>query len=169
MRRILTLGVVLLFGAFAFGQSLGDAARQARAREKAQPKAAKKVVTNEDIPESPQTSPASASASADTKAKSAAPSTGAAAPMSAREWRKIIAAQMDDIESLQEQIAKLKDSIHFVTANAYTNGAEYNQYQVRKQQEVKNLEKQLEERTRKLAETQDAAKKEGMGGAVYEP
>jgi hypothetical protein len=40
---------------------------------------------------------------------------------------------------------------------------------VRKQQEVKNLEHQLEERNKKLAETQEAAKKEGMGAAVYEP
>jgi hypothetical protein len=54
-------------------------------------------------------------------------------------------------------------------ANAYVNGVEYNQYQVRKQQEVKNLEKQLEERYKKLTETQEAAKKEGMGAAVYEP
>jgi predicted RNase H-like nuclease (RuvC/YqgF family) len=80
-----------------------------------------------------------------------------------------IVAQEDRIETLQAQIAKLTESIHFVSANAYVNGAEYNQYQVKKQQEVKNLQKQLEEEHKKFLELQEAARKEGMGAAVYEP
>jgi cytoskeletal protein RodZ len=166
-RVFIFLLFVSLLSTVFFAQSLGDSARQARQKEKSQPKTAKKVITNDEIPESPQASP-TASAGESKNASSSVPA-GTPAPKSAREWRRIIVAQMDDIENLLAQINKLKDSIHFVTANAYVNGAEYNRYQVRKQQEVKNLEHQLEERNKKLAETQEAAKKEGMGAAVYEP
>jgi chemotaxis protein histidine kinase CheA len=149
------------------GQSLGDVARQNRQKEKQQTKPAKKVVTNEDIPVSPE----STSSSSDTGAKgdTALPPDGAPPPKSAREWKLAIMAQRDRVETIQAQIDKLSESIHFVTANAYVNGAEYNQYQVRKQQEVKNLKKQLEEQQKKLSDLQEAARKEGMGGAVYEP
>jgi hypothetical protein len=166
MRRIHVIALLLLTGTI-LGQSLGDAARQARQKEKARAKTAKKIITNEDIPESPDATPAQSAPDAKSDTATAAP--GAAPPKSAREWRTIIVAQMDDIENLRARINKLKDSIHFVTANAYVNGAEYNQYQVRKQQEVKNLEKQLEERNKKLTETQESARKEGMGAAVYDP
>jgi hypothetical protein len=40
---------------------------------------------------------------------------------------------------------------------------------VKKQQEVKNLQKQLEEEHKKFLELQEVARKEGMGAAVYEP
>jgi len=144
-------------------QTLGDVARQNREKEKFRTRPAKKVVTNEDIPESSTLSPSD-------KATAAATSVPAApAPKSAREWRIEIAAQEDRVEKLQAHIEKLSESIHFVTANAYVHGAEYNQYQMKKQQEVKNLQKQLNEEQKKLSDLQEAARKEGMGGAVYEP
>ena len=40
---------------------------------------------------------------------------------------------------------------------------------MKKQQEVKNLQKQLEEEWKKLSDMQEAARKEGMGAAVYDP
>ncbi|MBI3478309.1 MAG: hypothetical protein HY010_21470 [Acidobacteria bacterium] len=169
MRRTLAIGILFAVSSAALGQSLGDAARQNRQKEKTSAKAPKKVITNDEIPESPTpTSNSSAhesSGKADTNSSSPSPSTS----RSAREWRSIIIAQMDRIDDLQAQINKLSESIHFVTANAYVNGAEYNQYQVKKQQEVKNLQKQLEEQHKKLAELQEAARKDGMGAGVYEP
>jgi hypothetical protein len=167
MRQIFILCGLLAFAGAAHGQSLGDVARQTRQKEKARTKAAKKVVTNDDIPESPDSTPSQHETAG--TADPAAPSPNSPAPKSAREWRMLIATQSDRIETMQAQIEKLTESIHFVTANAYVNGAEYNQYQVKKQQEVKNLQKQLEEQQKKLVEMQEAARKEGMGAAVYEP
>jgi predicted RNase H-like nuclease (RuvC/YqgF family) len=165
MRRFsLVLPITLLALCSAvLSQTLGDVARQNREKEKSRIRPAKKVVTNEDIPENPALSPSD-------KATAAATSVPAAlTPKSAREWRIEIAAQENRVEKLQAHMEKLSESIHFVTANAYVHGAEYNQYQVKKQQEVKNLQKQLNEEQKKLSDLQEAARKEGMGGAVYEP
>jgi hypothetical protein len=150
-----------------YGQSLGDVARQTRQKEKVRAKTAKKVITNEDIPESPMPTPAQHETGG--KTDPVADSADSPAPRSALQWRDMILAQKDHIETMRAQINKLNASIHFVTANAYVNGAEYNQYQVRKQQEVKNLQKQLEEEWKKLSDMQEAARKEGMGAAVYDP
>jgi hypothetical protein len=49
------------------------------------------------------------------------------------------------------------------------NGVQYNQYQVKKQQQVATMQTQLAEQRQKLTEMQDAAKKAGMGSAVYDP
>jgi hypothetical protein len=167
MRRIVAINVFLVLTGVALGQSLGDVARQTRQKEKARAKAPKKVVTNDDIPESPTPTPAQHETGA--KVDSAAVPADSPAPRSALEWRNMILAQKDHIETMQAQSNKLNASIHFVTANAYVHGAEYNQYQVKKQQEVKNLQKQLEEEWKKLADMQEAARKEGMGAAVYDP
>lgn len=167
MRRwFLLLPISLLALCWAApSQTLGDLARQNRSKQKSQVKPARKVVTNDDIPESPEPAPVHSASPAKPDASLPADP----APKSAREWRMAILAQEDRIETLQAQIAKLTESIHFVTANAYVNGAEYNQYQVKKQQEVKNLQKQLEEEKKKFFELQEAARKEGMGASVYEP
>jgi hypothetical protein len=168
MRRaflIVPIALSALVGA-THGQSLGDVARQTRQKEKARAKASKKVITNEDIPESPTPTPAEH----ETGGKTNPTATAADSPArSALEWRNMILAQKDHIETMQARSNNLNASIHFVTANAYVNGAEYNQYQVKKQQEVKNLQKQLEEEWKKLSGMQEAARKEGMGAAVYDP
>ena len=165
MRRLFAMGVLLALTGVAEGQALGDVARQARQKEKARARAVKKVITNEDIPESPTPTPTRH----ENDAKADSQSADAAASRSALEWRSMILAQKDHIETMRGKINKLNASIHFVTANAYVNGAEYNQYQVKKQQEVKSLEKQLEEAWKKLSHMQEAARKEGMGAAVYDP
>ena len=169
MRRVLLIvpiALSALVGA-TYGQTLGDVARQARQKEKVRAKTAKKVITNEDIPESPMPTPAQHETGG--KTDPVAASADSPAPRSALQWRDMILAQKDHIETMRAQINKLNASIHFVTANAYVNGAEYNQYQVKKQQEVKNLQKQLEEEWKKLSDMQEAARKEGMGAAVYDP
>jgi hypothetical protein len=168
MRRALLIVPIALSALVSatYGQTLGDVARQARQKEKVRAKTAKKVITNEDIPESPASTTAQHETGGTDPVASSADSP---APRSALQWRDMILAQKDHIETMRAQINKLNASIHFVTANAYVNGAEYNQYQVRKQQEVKNLQKQLEEEWKKLSDMQEAARKEGMGAAVYDP
>lgn len=165
MRRIITIPIALvLLAGVASAQSLGDVARQTRQKEKARGAARKKVITNEDIPESPNLTPGEQETFGPAKAV-ASPADGA----SAEEWKSLILAQKSHIAKLQAQIERLSSSIRFVEANAYVNGVKYNQYQARKQQQVANMETQLAEQKKKLEEMQDAAKKAGMGSAVYDP
>jgi predicted RNase H-like nuclease (RuvC/YqgF family) len=167
MRQIFAICVLLAVAGTAFGQSLGDVARQTRQKEKARGKAAKKVVTNEDLPESPDLSPGQQEAVG--KYEAVPPSHGSSGGQSAEQWKSSILAQKNTIVSLQAQIDKLNGSIRFAEANAYVNGVQYNQHQVRKQQQVSNLQTQLAEQKKRLEEMQDAAKKAGMGSAVYDP
>jgi hypothetical protein len=171
MRRVFPLLSITLLAlcCAVLSQTLGDVARQNREKEKSKPKPAKKVVTNDDIPESPDPTPSHSDNTATADTSKAAPSAPAPVPKTAREWRMAILAQQDRIDTLQAHIVKLSESIHFVTANAYVHGAEYNLYQVKKQQEVKNLQKQLEDEQNKFYELQQAAIKEGMGSSVYQP
>jgi len=159
--------MLLALAGAALGQSLGDVARQTRQKEKARGKAAKKVVTNEDLPESPDLSPAEHETVG--KYQAATPSYGSSSGMSAEQWKSSILEQKNRIATLQAQMDKLNGSIRFVEANAYVNGVQYNQYQVRKQQQVANLQTQVAEQKKKLEEMQVAAKKAGMGSAVYDP
>jgi hypothetical protein len=167
MRRILAISVLLVVASAAFGQSLGDVARQTRQKEKARGKAAKKVVTNEDLPESPDLSPGEHETVGKYQAVSAPHER--TATESADQWKSSILEQKNRIASMQAQVDKLNGSIRFVEANAYVNGAQYNQYQLKKQQQVSNLQTQIAEQKKKLEGMQDAAKKAGMGSAVYDP
>jgi len=170
MRRFITMwlaAVVLAAGSAACAQSLGDVARETRAKEKSKGTAKKKVITNEDLPETPYLTPGEQETVG--KSEPVAPSSAPAGGQSAEDWKNQILAQKNRIATLQEQIDKLNASIRFVEANAYVNGAQYNQYQVKKQQQVANMQTQLAEQKKKLEEMQDAAKKAGMGSAVYDP
>jgi hypothetical protein len=167
MRRIFAISVLLALASAAFGQSLGDVARQTRQKEKARGKAAKKVVTNEDLPESPDLNPGERETVG--KYQAATPSRGASGTQSADQWKSSILEQKNRIASMQAQVDKLNGSIRFVEANAYVNGAQYNQYQVKKQQQAANLQTQIAEQKKSLEQMQDAAKKAGMGSAVYDP
>ena len=169
MRRVSMFVPVLALAlaSATFGQSLGDVARQTRQKEKSNAKPAKKVITNEDIPESPDLNPAPPDT--DGKKEAASPAASHSTTQSAEQWKSTILAQKNRIAGLQAQIDKLNASIHFVEANAYVNGAQYNQYQVKKQHQVENLQTQLAEQKQKLSDMQDGAKKAGMGSAVYDP
>jgi predicted RNase H-like nuclease (RuvC/YqgF family) len=167
MRRVLAICVLLALGGAAFGQSLGDVARQTRQKEKAKGAAKKKVITNEDIPESPDLTPGQQETVGKPELVSSSPSPSGA--QAAEQWKSQILAQKNAIANMQAQIDKLNASIRFVEANAYVNGVQYNQYQVKKQQQVANLQTQLAEQKKKLEEMQVAAKKAGMGSAVYDP
>lgn len=167
MRRIFAISVLLALVGAAFGQSLGDVARQTRQKEKARGKAAKKVVTNEDLPESPDLNPVARETVG--KYKAVPEPHGSTAAETADQWKSAILEQKNQIASMQAQVDKLNGSIRFVEANAYVNGAQYNQYQVKKQQQVANLQTQIAEQKKNLEEMQDAAKKAGMGSAVYDP
>ena len=161
--------VVFLFCVSGYGQSLGDVAREQRQKQQAKdPKATPKVVTNEEIPESPD---ASSTSSDDTEAasESSAPAAPSAGKKTAEQWKAEIEVRKARIAALQSHVEKLNDSVHFVEANRYYNGVQYNQYQLKKQQEAQRLQKQLDSEKKSLGDAQDAARKAGFGSAIYDP
>lgn len=178
MGRLQTISfsvVVLLAAELACGRqtSLGDVARQQRNRQKAKPtNTVSKVVTNEDLPKHPDSETDSATkhdpedehAAEDSSAKSRP-----AAGQSAEQWQAQIVIQKRSIAVQQEQLERLRASIHFVEANRYVNGARYNEQQRRRQIQLEQAEKQVEQQKKRLADMQDAARRAGFGNSVYDP
>lgn len=171
MRRwIRILPVALLLATVAYGQSLGDVARETRQKQKNKKEGtAKKVITNETLPSSGDDGPAVPSSPTAGQAKSSSATAPSEGKTSAAEWKNRIQAQKNAVSNLQQQIDKLDASIHFVVANEYYNGVEYNQEQVRKQEQVAQMRQRHAEEKKKLEEMQEAARQAGMGSAVYDP
>lgn len=175
MRRIahgtpLLLAVVLLLGGTAFGQSLGEVARAQRQKQKAKETQTsgtpRKVVTDEDMPEHPEAAVEDSTSKSD-NAQTETPK--ASGQQSAEAVKAAITAQKNVIASLQTQCDKLSESIHYVQANLYVNGAEYNRYQQQKQQQLQRAQAQLADQKKKLEDMQEAARHAGFGSAVYDP
>ncbi len=167
-KAVLMTGFIFLMVAGSYGQSLGDVAREQRQKQAA--KAANhppKVITNEDIPESPEASSNEPSDNAEHETSSSHPASSGS--KSAEQWQAQIQGQKSSIASLQNQIEKLNSSIHFAGPNCVANCVQYNERQVKKQDEVQRMQKQLEEEKKKLEDMQDSARKEGFGNSVYDP
>jgi hypothetical protein len=157
------------FAGASYAQSLGDVARQQRQKRRAKgPHTTRKVVTNEEIPESPDASSIS-SVDNDSPQQSSSPEASTAGKKTAEQWKSEIQAQKARIAGAQIQVDKLNESVHFVEANRYYNGVEYNQYQLKKQQEAQRLQKQLDGEKKVLQNMQESARKAGFGSAVYDP
>jgi hypothetical protein len=165
------LGLVFAAGT-GYGQSLGDVARQQRQKQQSKSaQAPRKVITNEDIPEnsaSPQTSSTASVDNDQREQASATPSSGDVM-RTGDQFKAQIRAQKNSVAAMQEQIEKLNSSIHFVEANRYRNGVQYNQVQLQKQQETQRMQQQLDEAKNQLEQMQEAARKAGFGNAVYDP
>jgi chromosome segregation ATPase len=163
------LGLTFASWAQSANPSLGDLARKQREKQQSKTAKPKKVVTNEEIPESsPATTPdiehkdgPHEEASIQTPAGDLL-KTGDA-------YRAEIAQRKAALADLKTQLDKLNGSIHFVEANAYRNGVEYNKRQAQKQQEVERLKSQFEEQKRDLEQMQENARKAGFGSAVWDP
>lgn len=163
-RAWLLINGLLWLSAMCFGQSLGDIARQQRQKQRAKDASSPgKVVTNEDIPESPD---ASSTPSDETHPPS---SSFTGAQKSGDRWKSEIEAQRSTVDSLQKQIDNVNSSIHFVEANRYRNGVQWNEQQIKKQDQVERMQIELEEQKKKLEDMQEAARQQGYGNSVYEP
>jgi hypothetical protein len=159
------IGLVLLIVAGSYGQSLGDVARAQRQKQANDAPAARKVITNEDLPEDPEES-----TSPRAREHHAAPTERASNDVRAgQQWKAKIKAQENSIASLQSQIDRLNSSIHFVQANRYYNGVQYNERQVEKQEQVQRMQEQLDAQKKQLEDMQESARKAGLGSSVYEP
>jgi hypothetical protein len=150
-----------LLVAGSFGQSLGDIAKEQREKQAKTP-TPKKVITNEDIPEHSDESDDPIYGEAYVP-----PPTNDV--HSAAQWKAAILRQKSAIAALQKNVDQLKGSIHFVEANRYRNGVQYNQRQIQKQQDVEQMQKQLDALKRGLEEMQEGARHAGLGSAVYDP
>jgi predicted RNase H-like nuclease (RuvC/YqgF family) len=170
--KALVLGALALsLCGLGFGQSLGDVAREQRQKQQTKDsKPAPKVITDEDIP----THDTLADDSSSTAASSAHHSyeghpshDGYKKP--AGQWKAEIQGQKNAIASMQRQMDELNASVHFVEANRYRNGVQYNQRQIQKQEEVQRMQQQLDEQKKRLEEMQEGARRDGYGNAVYDP
>jgi hypothetical protein len=171
---ILLLLACFAFSPCSFGQSLGDVARQHRQEEQTKGAQAKpKVITNDDLPDHGDPSSNSNDDANKTDSTATAPRSGdnsaASKEQKGQQWKETIQHQKEAVASMQSQLDKLNDSIHFVEANRYSNGVQYNQYQAKKQEEAQRMQKQLDEQKKKLADMQESARREGFGSAVYDP
>ena len=169
--------VIFLLAAVSYGQdsqSLGDVARQARQKKTqvnntpGKDLQARKVVINDEIAE--QAASTADGSGADQSHELASHHTSSEpGKLSAERWKALIQAQKNVVSSLQKQIDKLNSSIHFVEANLYVNGPQYNKRQAQKQQEVERAQAQLEEQNKRLEDMQESARKQGYGNSVYDP
>ena len=168
-------------------QSLGDAARHAR--EQKQQKSAQgkedtskdaqgknpsaktpKVVTNDEIPEhSPTTAavPAGSAVQYPVPSYSPPPSVGGWR-MPPEQIKAMILAQKNIISSLQSEIDRTNDSIHY-SSGACSSCAQWNERQREKQQAVERMRAQLEDQKKRLEDLQEAARRQGYGSSVYDP
>jgi len=182
------LAMALLMSLPAFGQSLGDIARENRDKQNADgaPSTAKpKVITNENLPKAPDANPGppeappSASATIDSKAADRrsrdqrvsnrrAAEQRLAEQRAADQWKRQILAQKNKMAALQARIEQLNAAIRSEYGTVEYD-TPYNGYQARQLQRMAQIQQQLDEQKRKLVEMQEAARHAGMHTAVYDP
>jgi hypothetical protein len=172
MRYPLAVAAVVV-GVFAtgsvFAQSLGEVARQQKQNSAQTKPPAKKVITEDDLPTQETISTGSSDSRATEPSKEDKQVDSAADKLkSADEFKAAIQSQKQNVDSLQKQVDDTKASVHFVEANRYSNGVQYNEHQIQKQKEADRLQKQLDEEKSKLQDMQDQARKAGFGSTVYE-
>lgn len=152
--------------------SLGDLVRkqkQKQQEEKDKGVKPKKVVTDEDMPEHPESSTDTASGNDDGPHAGAEVTPASAVAHTGEEWKAAISQQKSAIADLKSRIDKVQSSIHFVEANAYRNGVQYNKAQAHKQEEVERAQNQLADMQKNLEKMQEDARRAGYGSAVWDP
>jgi hypothetical protein len=187
------LAIALLIGSVAYGQSLGDVARENREKKAEDASSAPpKVITNKDLPKDPngdQEAPPAKSAEnaaastsdqvsadhnsadhhgADNRAAHRAMQQRMAEQRVADQWKRQILAQKEKMAVLQARIDELKASIRAEYGTVQYEGP-YNQPQARQLQRVAQMQQQLDLQQIKLAQMQEAARQAGMHTVVYDP
>jgi hypothetical protein len=191
MHRIFlrTLAIAFLMHSAGYGQSLGDVARENREKQNADdatPAAKPRVITNKDLPKDPNPSPGPSDATP--KASTVASIKDAdrlsaehhladqrsaqqrvSQQRAADQWKRQILAQKNKMATLQARIDQLHASMHPANSSVQYESLPYGRDQARQWQRVAQVQQQLDEQKRKLAEMQEAARRAGMHTAVYDP
>ncbi|MGA9642980.1 MAG: hypothetical protein WBQ72_16405 [Terriglobales bacterium] len=184
------LAVLLAASLAAFGQSLGDAARQTREQKAAQQSTAPppQVITNAEMPKDPD-----AVTTASGEGQGESPETGvpagklnerqrahrrladqrtaaqrAAEQRAAAQWKEKILQQENVVADLRMRADQLKALIRRANVTTY-NDMPYNREQARHLQRLAEVQLQLDQQRRKLEDLQEAARHAGMHTLVYDP
>jgi len=176
-RPVALVALILVLSFRCSGQasdtpSLGDLARKQRHKvqdTKNSSTKAKKVVTDEDMPAHEESSHEDAAPLDGPHSETEVSRSTSDVLKTGDQWKASIAEQKAAVADLKSRVDKLNESIHFVTANAYRNGVEYNKVQAHKQQEVDRLQGELEEQKKGLEHMQETARRAGYGSAVWDP
>jgi hypothetical protein len=175
------LAIALLTSLTAYGQSLGDIARENRDKQAADEASGVKpvVITNKDLPATPampehDDSTPMTGVSGNGKAFSRPLSDQRQAQQDSagqrigEQWRGRIEAQQSRIANLQARIDQLNAAIH-ATGGTVQYDQPYSRGEAMALQRVAQLQYQLEEQKRKLYAMQDAARHSGMHTSIYDP
>jgi predicted RNase H-like nuclease (RuvC/YqgF family) len=166
--------IALLINSAAYGQSLGDIARENREKKSEAASAEQpKVITNASLPKDPDANqePAEAQPGASASPKAAdnrSAQQRLAEQRAADQWKRQILAQENRMATLQARIDQLNASIRSAGGSVQYEGP-YNRYQVRQLRRVAQIQMQLDEQKMKLDQMQEAARHAGMHTAVYDP
>jgi hypothetical protein len=183
MQRIFLkiLAIALLMNSAAYGQSLGDIARENREKKSQAASAAQpKVITNANLSKDTDANrePSASEGPMDEAQSEASASSQAVDHRSAQQrlaeqraadqWKRQILAQKNRMATLQSRMDQLNASIHSAGGSVQYEGP-YNRYQARQLQRVAQIQQQLDEQKWKLDQMQEAARHAGMHTAVYDP
>ena len=169
-------GLVLLLNLTAFGQSLGDVARENREKQSHEGPSATKpiVITNTDLQKDLGANgesndvPSSEDRSPGNKTVRPGPADHSSQLRSAEKWKRQIVAQEDKIADLQARIDQLNASIRSSQGTAQFETPN-SRYEVRQLDRIAEITLQLNSQKRKLIEMQESARQAGMHTTVYDP
>jgi hypothetical protein len=168
--------LVVLASVTAYGQSLGDVARETREKKaEAAATATPKVITNVDLAKDapgPEAAGPPGKAQVASSAKTGTSSAAATSPLDPRateQWRRQILAQKRTVATLEKRLARIQASLSSVDASAISRGEIFSRSQALEQERVAQVQEQLEEQKAKLLEMQEEARRAGMHTQVYDP
>jgi hypothetical protein len=166
-QKVGLIAAILFITATGYGQSLGDVAREQRQKQAKDAHATRKVLTNEDLPAA--TEPASPTSISTDHHYTAPASPASNDTRAAERWKAMIEMQKNSIASLQSRIDQVNSSIHFASGACVANCAQWNEQQIKRQDDVQRMQQQLDQQKKQLENMQESARKAGLGSSVYEP
>lgn len=184
------LAATMLIVSIAYGQSLGDVARENRQKKPDNSSSVPpKVITNKDLPKDPDanqepdeaqttaTAPDDRSAddhqlarrrSEERQGVRRSLQRRAAEQRTADQWKRGIAMQKIRLASLQDRIEQLNAKIRAEYGTVQYE-APYTRPQARERERLAELQQQFDEQTFRLVEMQESARRAGMHTIVYDP
>jgi len=180
------VGTALLLTAAAYGQSLGDVARENREKKAAEESSTTpaRVITNKDLPVDSAADQDAAEANSTTDDQANAPTADqrraqlraahrsaqqrAAEERAANQWKLQIAAQQNRVAALQEHIDQIRAEMRAEYGTVQYEPP-YSRPQAWQLRQISQLESRLGAERARLAELQESARRAGMHTPVYDP